>query len=87
MGIFSFRKTPDNRGVGTGNIALDQFLAQPWQSFYGPAYNVRRSLAATRPAGMKLRKVVPDVPLEGNGTLLQGQMALQSLLEASKGKG
>lgn len=81
MGFFSFFATPDTNGVGTGNLAVKQRTTWPIRSIYGPRYNVHGSLAATRLGFMKFSQEVPLVPLSGNGTYIQGQMALQSLLD------
>jgi len=87
MGWFNFLKTPANRGVGTGNLALEQTQSNPVQSMYGPRYNVERSLAPTRQGGaMKVAQNVPIVPIEGNGAYLAGVMALQNLIDTSKRK-
>lgn len=86
MGIFRFFQTPDNLGVGTGNLALQMPNGIPTDSFYNPAFMVRRSMAPTLGGGrMKFEQFVPEVPLEGNGSYLQGQMALQSLIDLEKG--
>ena len=86
MDIFRFFKTPADRGVGTGNLALQMPNGIATDSFYNPAFMVRNSFAPTMGGGrMKFQQFVPEVPLEGNGSFLQGQMALQSLIDLSKG--
>lgn len=80
MAWFNFFRTPANRGVGTGNLALERNQSNPVQSMYGPRYNVQGYLATTAQGGaMKYRQNVPVVPIEGNGSFIQGVMALQSL--------
>lgn len=87
MWLFNFFKTPANRGVGTGILALARPQTPPIQSMYGPRYNVQRCLVTTRQGGaMKLVQTVPVVPIEGNGSYFNGQMALQSLLAESATK-
>ena len=87
MSLFNFFKTPANRGVGTGNLSLALSQTPPIQSMYGPRYNVQRSMApCPNGAAMKLLQVVPTVPIEGNGSYLAGQLALQSLLAESVNK-
>jgi hypothetical protein len=89
MSFWRFLFTPDNRGVGTGNLAVARRTTNPIQSMYGPRYNVQRSFVATEGAQMKMHQDVPIVPIEGNGSFLQGQMALQALvnLDAENKKG
>jgi len=86
MSWFKFFKTPANRGVGTGNLALERNQSPPIQSIYGPRYNVQGYLTTTRQGGaMKLAQNVPIVPIEGNGAYIQGVMALQSLTDSKRG--
>jgi len=87
MGWFNFFKTPANRGVGTGNLAVERNQSPPIQSSYGPRYNVQRYMAPTAQGGaFKFAQNVPVVPIEGNGTYLAGIMALQNLIDTSKKK-
>jgi hypothetical protein len=84
--IYDFFFTPANRGVGTGNLALAKPSTNPIQSIYGARYNVQMCLATTLQGGaMQFVQKVPIVPIEGNGSFLQGQMALQSLLKEKEG--
>ena len=88
MSFFNFLRTPENRGIGTGSLALELGQTMPVQSMYGPRYNVQRSFAPTNQGGaMKVFKTVPIVPIEGNGSYLAGVMALQSLIKADKSGG
>jgi hypothetical protein len=86
MGWFRFLFTPANRGVGVANLAVEKTQSDPIQSIYGPRYNVQRSMIVTGPANVKFQQSVPIVPIEGNGSFLQGQMALQSLMDLEKAK-
>jgi hypothetical protein len=75
--------TPDNRGVGTSNLAYERNQTPPIYSLYGPRYNVQKTLAPTAGARMKLAQDVPIVSIEGNGSFMQGQMALQALVDTA----
>lgn len=86
MNFFKYLFTPQNRGVGVANLAVEKTQTNPIQSIYGPRYNVQRSMIITGPANVKFQQSVPIVPIEGNGSFLQGQMALQSLIELDKAK-
>lgn len=79
--LFSYLFTPTGQGIGTSNLAYNPVNRLPQQSPYNPRYNVRGQLAPTAPAFFKASQSVPMVSIEGNGLALQGQMALQSLVD------
>jgi hypothetical protein len=84
--LYNFIRTPENRGVGTGAMALARPQTDPIQSLYGPRYNVQRHLGPSAPAFMKWRNQVVPVSILGNGSYLQGQLALQALVDMEKGR-
>lgn len=66
-------------GVGTSNLAYAPDKRLPILSVYNLKYNVRNQLNPTAPAYFKPSQIVPQLPIEGNGLALQGQLALQAL--------
>lgn len=84
--LFNYLVTPIGLGVGTSNLAYNPIARLPQQSPYNPRYNVQGQLAPTAPAYFKATQNVPTVSIEGNGLAMQGQMALQSLMELDRDK-
>lgn len=83
--FFKYRETPDNLGVGTRNLALEQPQYIQPASIYNPRYMVQGSLAPQAPGlAMSGQRVVP-VSLAGGGSTLHGQRALQALAELKRG--
>lgn len=80
--VFRLLSTPDDRGVGTRNIAV-ALTAHPTYSIYGPRYNVQRTLNTGSRGYLYYTQGVLPTGLQGNGSFNAGQLALQSL---SKGK-
>jgi hypothetical protein len=85
--MFGLVSTPRDRGVGVDNNAVVQ-TAHPTYSIYGPRYNIKRSFALSTTGGqLYLSEAAPIVGIEGNGSEIAGQYALQSLQKAMKANG
>lgn len=79
--LFRLSPTPSDRGVGTRNIAVG-LTAHPVYSMYGPRYNVQKNLSPTSRGYLYATQSAPIVSIEGNGSDIAGQYAMQSLSSA-----
>lgn len=82
--LLGYISTPDNRGVGVQNLAFVSKTPNGVADSYSPYRMVRRSMNATRAADVKFAQGVPIVPIEGNGSYIQGVFAMQALLDLDK---
>jgi len=85
--LLGYISTPDNRGVGVQNLAFVSKTPNGIADSYSPYRMVKRSMKATRPGDVKFAQSVPTVPIEGNGSYIQGIFAMQSLLDLEQQKG
>lgn len=89
--LFSFKKTYDNLGVGTGDLGLLQFQTLPEINVYlgntgRRQWNIRRSLAPiSAPGYMMLNQGLVPVPLTGStgGLGVPGQIVGQTLAKGN----
>ena len=87
LGLFRFRRGPDNLGVGVANLGYERTRTLPVYNKRNSAHNVKRSLAPLSPAMMKANRSVPATTLLGStgGSAIEGQFALMGLVEKQKG--
>jgi hypothetical protein len=86
MAWFSFKKTYDNIGVGTRDLAvLPRTTVPAGGSYLGPQWNIKRSMAPLGAPGFMILNgaVVPNT-LRGNGLFIPGQYALMPLAQNGK---
>ena len=88
--FFSFKKTYDNIGVGTGDLGLRQFQTLPAYDVYlgntgRRQWNIKRSLAPiSSPGYLMLNHAVVPVALTGmSGLGVPGQLVGQSLAKGN----
>lgn len=95
MGIYNFRGTPDDLGIGTGNLALQRFQTLPIDSIYSARNNVIGDLDIHQGGSVQLGSIVdgqfrpPEtapVSLRANGLYFSGELALQALVEFEKAR-
>lgn len=83
---YKFVKRIFNIGVGVEGLSLLPPQTLPLQdTWLRPRYQVQRSLAPQAPAFVKQQQQFQPVALTGNGSVLQGQMALQALSQLTGG--
>lgn len=80
MSFFKFLRSNIGSAItGTSDMALQRPRPPAIDSIYGPAYNVRGSLAMTRPGGVVLNNRVVIVGITGNGAYLNNSPQLVPL--------
>jgi hypothetical protein len=85
MGLFTFRKTYDNIGVGTKDLGLLPRTTLPLGgSYLGPQWNIKRSMAPqSAPGFMILNGATVPNTLRSSGVYIPGQYALSPLAQKS----
>jgi len=80
--FFSFLKSTDNIGVGTGDLGYRRSTTIPVDSTYlGPQWNIKRSLGPlNNPGYMKLAQELVPVGIRGSGLGISGQYSLGQLI-------
>lgn len=77
--MFRYRKNADNIGQGVMSCALTDMPLPATGNFYGPRYDVRRSMNLRQAGYGSYNPQVPFVDLRGNGVYLSGTFALTGL--------